>query len=329
MDEDFVSFEFGGNDEETDFNFDSALETTIEKPKLNIEPQFVILPQPTMNQPIQQTQMNQMNQQNQMNQINQMNQQNTNQINNNFNVNNLNNTNFNNYNYNNNNTNFYNPNQPVHQSKSPIPQPVFITPFTQTESSSVDEMRTEAIEGSRNDTKQYNYGNEFAEPPLLEELGIDFKQISQNILTKLNPFSKKEINESDAVGSLIFGLLLGLICLFMKKFKFGYIYGFTIIGSILEYFVLNLLATSTIPYSIILTHLGYSSYPLIVLSIVHLFVNNSKNIWVILLTIGMATWSTYSCGKFFIKDQGFMAKKAIVYYPIALYFILFVLLVLF
>ena len=61
-------------------------------------------------------------------------------------------------------------------------------------------------------------GNGFDdEPPLLEELGINFSHILQKTLAVLIPFRKSEtdlhVNDDDLAGPLIFGVLLGFFLL--------------------------------------------------------------------------------------------------------------------
>ncbi|KAJ6228344.1 protein yipf [Anaeramoeba flamelloides] len=62
-------------------------------------------------------------------------------------------------------------------------------------------------------------GNNFEnEPPLLEELEINFDHIKSKMLSVLNPFKPVDtifINDSDLAGPLIFCLLLGLFLLFV------------------------------------------------------------------------------------------------------------------
>ncbi|ELP94994.1 protein YIPF5, putative [Entamoeba invadens IP1] len=165
------------------------------------------------------------------------------------------------------------------------------------------------------------------EPPLLEELGIDFKVIGKRIVTKLNPLTKNDDYESDVIGSLFFGLLLGVAILLTGKFRFGYVFGFTFVGSFAEYFVLSLLSVKKLDFSVVLTNLGYSSYPLVVLAVASVFVSN-KTILSIIAISGIA-WCTLSSSRFFANIQEITDKKLLVAYPMALYFILFVLLVMF
>lgn len=57
------------------------------------------------------------------------------------------------------------------------------------------------------------------EPPLLEELGINFSHIRQKTISVLTPFRKLDpsiINDNDLVGPLVFGFLLGFTLLLVS-----------------------------------------------------------------------------------------------------------------
>ncbi|KAL8932909.1 MAG: hypothetical protein Q9216_006621, partial [Gyalolechia sp. 2 TL-2023] len=66
------------------------------------------------------------------------------------------------------------------------------------------------------------------EPPLLEELGVNFGHIKGKTLTVLNPLapiSQHIMDDSDLAGPILFFLLFGTFLLFSGKVHFGYIYG--------------------------------------------------------------------------------------------------------
>jgi hypothetical protein len=63
------------------------------------------------------------------------------------------------------------------------------------------------------------------EPPLLEELGINFKHIYRKTVCVLNPFAKPHesiINDEDLAGPLVFCIAYGFSLLLMGKIQFGY-----------------------------------------------------------------------------------------------------------
>ena len=76
------------------------------------------------------------------------------------------------------------------------------------------------------------YGGGFDdEPPLLEELGINFDHIIQKTKVVLNPLisvDQSVVNETDLAGPLVIIIALGSMLLLSGKMHFGYIYGISI-----------------------------------------------------------------------------------------------------
>ena len=63
------------------------------------------------------------------------------------------------------------------------------------------------------------------EPPLLEELGINFKHIYRKTVCVLNPFAKPHesiVDDEDLAGPLVFCIAYGFSLLLMGKIQFGY-----------------------------------------------------------------------------------------------------------
>lgn len=83
------------------------------------------------------------------------------------------------------------------------------------------------------------------EPPLLEELGVNFRHIQTKTLAVLNPFARIDqhiMDDSDLAGPILFFLLFGTFLLFSGKVHFGYIYGLALMGSIALHTILSLMA---------------------------------------------------------------------------------------
>ncbi|RMZ52556.1 hypothetical protein APUTEX25_003699, partial [Auxenochlorella protothecoides] len=84
------------------------------------------------------------------------------------------------------------------------------------------------------------YGSFEDEAPLLEELGIDIPAIINRTAAILTMrLSKESLESLDLGGPLIFMALLGFAHLLVGKLHFGYILGWTVVGSGLIWFVLN------------------------------------------------------------------------------------------
>ena len=84
------------------------------------------------------------------------------------------------------------------------------------------------------------------EPPILEELGINFSHIYRKTLMVLAPrrskLDQEVINDSDFAGPIIFCLVLATLLLLKGKVYFGYIYGVFMVGLCGMWGVLNLMS---------------------------------------------------------------------------------------
>ncbi|CAJ2505512.1 Uu.00g129060.m01.CDS01 [Anthostomella pinea] len=84
------------------------------------------------------------------------------------------------------------------------------------------------------------------EPPLLEELGVNFGHIQMKTLAVLNPFARIDqhiMDDSDLAGPILFFLLFGTFLLLSGKVHFGYIYGLALMGSIALHTILSLMSS--------------------------------------------------------------------------------------
>ena len=73
------------------------------------------------------------------------------------------------------------------------------------------------------------------EPPLLEELGINFDHIKQKVSSTLDPrrpIAPDIVDDADLAGPLIFCIGLGVLLVLRGKLHFDYIYHFFVFGSI-------------------------------------------------------------------------------------------------
>ncbi|KAI1632919.1 hypothetical protein F4809DRAFT_58222 [Biscogniauxia mediterranea] len=83
------------------------------------------------------------------------------------------------------------------------------------------------------------------EPPLLEELGVNFSHIQMKTLAVLNPFARIDqhiMDDSDLAGPILFFFLFGTFLLLSGKVHFGYIYGLALMGSIALHTILSLMS---------------------------------------------------------------------------------------
>ena len=178
-------------------------------------------------------------------------------------------------------------------------------------------------------------GTEFDdEPPLLEELGINFDQISQKTLAVVNPLRSTDANilqDSDLAGPLVFCLAFGVFLLLSGKVTFGYIYGIGVVGCISMYALLNLMAPPETSLSVACTVsvLGYCLLPMVLLSGVSVLISlKSGVIGTVLVTLTVA-WCSLSASKLFVTALQMQNQLPLVLYPCILVYGVFALITVF
>ncbi|KAK4353643.1 hypothetical protein RND71_025837 [Anisodus tanguticus] len=141
------------------------------------------------------------------------------------------------------------------------------------------------------------------EPPLLEELGINTKQIYQKTLSILNPFIiKPDLHEDgDLSGPFIFLMAFGLFQLLAGKIHFGIILGWVVMASMFLYIVFNMLAgrNGNLNLYRCVSLVGYCMLPIVILSALSLFLPGGLVIKV--LTGVFVVWSTRVCTRLLVE----------------------------
>jgi len=208
------------------------------------------------------------------------------------------------------------------QYSSPSPsQPTMFTPSP---------LNTDPFTGG-----QSNVDDPYAdEPPLLEELGINFDQITQKTLAVVNPLRSTEANilhDSDLAGPLVFCLAFGVFLLLTGKVSFGYIYGIGLLGCLTMYLLLNLMAPPETPMSVACTVsvLGYCLLPMVLLSGVSVVINLKSGIGGTILALMTVVWCALSASKLFVTALTLHNQQALILYPCALLYGVFALLTVF
>ncbi|KAH8096051.1 hypothetical protein JL720_3399 [Aureococcus anophagefferens] len=122
------------------------------------------------------------------------------------------------------------------------------------------------------------------EPPLLEELGIDFGDIWSKTKLVLKP-SLSEIDpvlveDADLAGPLVFVFALGGMLMLHGKLHFGYVYGFGMSSCVATYALLNLMTESSagIEFGAVVSFLGYCLLPVIALAVAALAVSMTSTL---------------------------------------------------
>ena len=171
------------------------------------------------------------------------------------------------------------------------------------------------------------------EPPLLEELGINFEHIMQKTFAVLNPFKQTDANilqDADLAGPLVFGLAFGSFLLLSGKIHFSYIYGFGVLGCCLIYCLLTLMSPPNVTFTPVCTVsiLGYCLLPMVLLSVVAIFASLNTGLGI---TLGMIVilWCALSASKLFVTALSMQNQQPLVAYPCFLFYGVFALLALF
>ncbi|KFW08475.1 Protein YIPF7 [Eurypyga helias] len=169
------------------------------------------------------------------------------------------------------------------------------------------------------------------EPPLLEELGINFEHIWQKTLTVLNPMKPADgsiMNETDLTGPVVFCLALGGTLLLVGKVHFGYVYGMSAIGCLAMHALLNLMSIPGVSHGCVASVLGYCLLPMVILS-VSAVVFSLQGILGISLALFIIGWCSLSASKIFTSALAMEGQQLLIAYPCALLYGLFALLTVF
>ncbi|KAM8940179.1 protein YIPF7 isoform 2-T2 [Pelodytes ibericus] len=169
------------------------------------------------------------------------------------------------------------------------------------------------------------------EPPLLEELGINFDHIWQKTLTVLKPWKPADgsiMNETDLTGPMVFCIALGSTLLLAGKIHFGYVYTMSILGCLGIHALLNLMSIPGVSYGCVASVLGYCLLPMVLLSTCAI-VYSLQGLLGITLAFTVIGWCSFSASKIFISTLAMEGQQLLVAYPCALLYGLFALLTIF
>ncbi|PVZ98269.1 hypothetical protein BB558_004028 [Smittium angustum] len=164
------------------------------------------------------------------------------------------------------------------------------------------------------------------EPPLLEELGVNFNHIKSKTMAVLNPFRRINTDiyqDSDMAGPLLFIVALGTFMLLSGKLQFGYIYGIALMGWIGVYALLNLMSKNGIDLTLTASILGYCLLPIVILAGINIIFQMSGN-FKFLVAIIPIIWATYSSSTMFVAVLAMTDQKFLVAYPITIFYTSFV-----
>lgn len=173
------------------------------------------------------------------------------------------------------------------------------------------------------------YGEDFEnEPPLLEELGINFDHIWTKTQAVVNPntvLDEHVLDDADLAGPLFFCLLLGACLLLSGKIHFGYIYGFSVFGCAGIHTLLDLMQQGEgIDIYRTCSVLGYCLLPVIPLAVISIVIS-LRGVFGALLSIVVIGWCTFTSTKMFDAKLRLKDQLWLVGYPVMLFYSCFVL----
>eukprot|EP00123_Amoebidium_parasiticum_P005741 comp16866_c0_seq1/m.15347 comp16866_c0_seq1/g.15347 ORF comp16866_c0_seq1/g.15347 comp16866_c0_seq1/m.15347 type:complete len:243 (-) comp16866_c0_seq1:51-779(-) len=185
--------------------------------------------------------------------------------------------------------------------------------------------------GSGSMFQQPEYTTYDDEPPLLEELEINFDQIKHKALLALNPMIPGEANlmdDTDLAGPLLFCLAYGGFLLLTGKIHFGYIYGVAMVGCGCLFALLNLMSEKGVTFTCVCSVLGYCLLPMVILSVLSIAFTLTE-VFGLVLTLISVTWCTISAAKMFVHVLQMADQRWLIAYPCGLLYGVFALMTVF
>ncbi|KAK7344836.1 hypothetical protein VNO77_14977 [Canavalia gladiata] len=172
------------------------------------------------------------------------------------------------------------------------------------------------------------------EPPLLEELGINTKQIWHKTTSILNPFRVSNLNnlhdDADLSGPVLLVMSFGLFQLLAGKIHFGIILGWVTVSALFLYVVFNMLAgrNGTLDLYRCVSLIGYCMLPMVILSALSLFLPQG-GFAISAVAVVFVIWSTRACTTLLVQVARWDEHRGLVGYVCFLIYTLFSLLVVF
>jgi len=187
------------------------------------------------------------------------------------------------------------------------------------------------------DNEPLDFSND---PPLLEELEIDFELMWLKTKAVLQPFRKSsgpaslEVDksmDSDLTGPIFFWICLGCSLLLQGKVHFGYIYGFGVFGCASLYVLLNLLSPPQNPpidFWQVMSTLGYCLLPVVLVAVLGIVASLTGAFGQVASGVAIA-WCTLTATRIFASSLKMEKQRFLIAYPVGLLYACFVLITIF
>lgn len=181
---------------------------------------------------------------------------------------------------------------------------------------------------ARGGAGDYDYEDE---PPLLEELGINFDHIVQKTWSVLHLLKETDplvVGDADMAGPLVFCFAFMASLLLGGKVAFGYIYGLGLMGCLGMFLLLNLMSVSGVGLACVVSILGYCLLPMVLLSFASILFSLKGMAGLVGTGIAIG-WCGLAAAKLFVGALGMQHQQLIVMYPCCLVYGVFALLTVF
>ena len=180
------------------------------------------------------------------------------------------------------------------------------------------------------------------EPPLLQELGIDFSDIRSKTTAVLHPLNGTGLgfgsmgeadlaavmDDYDLAGPIVFAATLAFLLLLAGKVHFGVIYGVGSLGCAAVFLLLNLMSEQGVNVYLVASVLGYCLLPIVGLSALAPLVDLAS--WLGLCLSAFAVlWCSASASSMFVARLGMRQQRWLLFYPILLHYSTFALITMF
>ncbi|CAL5365287.1 unnamed protein product [Camellia sinensis] len=142
------------------------------------------------------------------------------------------------------------------------------------------------------------------EPPLLEELGINTRQIWSKTVSIANPFrvNANLHEDADLSGPFLFVMAFGLFQLLAGKLHFGILLGWVTVSALFLYIVFNMLAgrNGNLDLYRCVSLIGYCMLPMVILSAIGLFLPQGGAAIFVIAGV-FVVWSTRVCTRLLVE----------------------------
>lgn len=160
------------------------------------------------------------------------------------------------------------------------------------------------------------------DPPLLQDLGIDFGTISTESKVIFDVFRKStkcfDCKTADNVGPYIFSFLYSMFLMVNGKIHFGYVYFLTLVSNLFVYFLMNVLSETQINIFESISVMGYAQIPVVIFAFVEIFLKYLSTPVQLALGLVFALWSAATASLIFVKFLEIERLFCIVLYPLFL-----------